>query len=261
MNHLSFQKDEGWRAHDTAETLDAASPAVGAARATHAVGRWARVGIALAAPLLWLGLSAEARADDSGDVSAETTALVDSASSDEPVTTPTTDPSSEPPAPEPVAPAPEPAPPAPEPVPVVDPPVPAPEAGPNESIVVIDPREASLELPSLPDELLSALAMPAVATADRGSGSAAASGRAGDGRVSSERSGGSPLPAPRPDSTPVPAPSGGATGGSSNGFSLGAFAALTALLTLASQRLGGLLQLTVPPLRPPLLVSHLKRPG
>jgi hypothetical protein len=79
--------------------------------------------------------------------------------------------------------------------------------------------------------------------------------------VSSERSGGSPLPPPRPDPTPVPAPSGGATGGSSNGFSLGAFAALTALLTLASQRLGGLLQLTVRPLRPPLLVSQLKRPG
>jgi hypothetical protein len=132
--------------------------------------------------------------------------------------------------------------------------------------VVIDGPAASLRPSYVPvleyafDSLSGGLSMPALA-ANRGSGSAAPAANPGDGQVSSERSGGSPLPPPRPDPTPVPAPSGGATGGSSNGFSLGAFAALTALLTLASQRLGGLLQLTVRPLRPPLLVSQLKRPG
>jgi hypothetical protein len=291
VNYLCLRKDDRRRAEDTAETLDAASPAVGAPRATHAVGRWAKVGIALAAPLLWLGLAAEARADESGDLSAETTALVDSttASSDElesgttdpvvsdPAPAPVPDPVVSDPAPAPVpdpvvsdpAPAPVPDPvvsdPAPAPAPVVDPAPPAPGDAPGDSIVVIDGPAASLGPSYVPvpeyafDSLSGGLSMPALA-ANRGSGSAAPAANPGDGQVSSERPGRSPLPAPRPDSTPAPAPSGGAAG-SANGFSVGVFAALTALLALASQRLGGALRLTVTRLRPPLLVSHLKRPG
>jgi hypothetical protein len=278
VNYLCLRKDDRRRAEDTAETLDAASPAVGAPRATHAVGRWAQVGIALAAPLLWLGLAAEARADESTDLSAETTALVDSTtvSSDE-LESGTTDPVVSDPAPAPVpdpvvsdpAPAPVPDPvvsdPAPAPAPVVDPAPPAPGDAPGDSIVVIDGPAASLGPSYVPvleyafDSLSGGLSMPALA-ANRGSGSAAPAANPGDGQVSSERPGRSPLPAPRPDSTPAPAPSGGAAG-SSNGFSVGVFAALTALLALASQWLGGALRLTVTPLRPPLLLSHLKRPG
>jgi hypothetical protein len=265
VNYLCLRKDDRRRAEDIAETLDAASPAVGAPRATHAVGRWAQVGIALAAPLLWLGLAAEARADESTDLSAETTALVDSTtvSSDE-LESGTTDPVVSDPAPAPV-PDPVVSDPAPAPAPVVDPAPPAPGDAPGDSIVVIDGPAASLGPSYVPvleyafDSLSGGLSMPALA-ANRGSGSAAPAANPGDGQVSSERPGRSPLPAPRPDSTPAPAPSGGAAG-SSNGFSVGVFAALTALLALASQQLGGALRLTVTPLRPPLLVSHLKRPG
>jgi hypothetical protein len=175
------------------------------------------------------------------------------------------------PAPDPVVsdpapvPAPDPVVSDPAPAPVVDPAPVAPGDAPGDSIVVVDGPAASLGPSYVPfleyafDTLSGGLSMPALA-ADRGSGSATPAAKPGNGQVSSERPGRSPLPAPRPDSAPAPAPSGGAAG-SSNGFSLGVFAALTALLALASQRLGGALRLTVTPLRPPLLVSHLKRPG
>jgi hypothetical protein len=78
------------------------------------------------------------------------------------------------------------------------------------------------------------------------------------------RSNSDPRPSPPIPWDKSPAPvhsSSGGVGGGGTGSGFVFFATLMALPAFVAQRAGGMVQLTVAPLRPLYLVSHLKRPG
>jgi hypothetical protein len=90
------------------------------------------------------------------------------------------------------------------------------------------------------------------------------SGGASKSSARPSRSNSDPRPSPPIPWDKSPAPvhsSSGGVGGGGTGSGFVFFATLMALPAFVAQRAGGMVQLTVAPLRPLYLVSHLKRPG
>jgi len=188
---------------------------------------------------------AEAAAED-GSTLAEDSALTVPAEETTPVEPAPSDPA-------PVEPAPS------DPVPAA---LPA-EAGEGESVVVMagsDPQlSSSLLIPTSADVTLAKLLVRGDLHAVVRSGEASERSSARPSRSTSEPRPSPPIPA---DKSPAPVyGSSGGVGGGGTGSGFVFFATLMALPAFVAQRARGMVQLTVAPLRPLYLVSHLKRPG